>query len=515
VPPIIGEVAASARELAKRDLYFLARTVLGRVYPDLTEKTHRPICDFFVKKDPERAFLRQDTIKNRLLLYPRGHFKSSINICDCIQWMLCFPDVTMQLLGGTEELTERFVWEMKEHFLSNGDFRNLFPEFLPDGDTLGIKGEFTLPNRRKIRREPTMSVSTLQSAKASSHFDIQKGDDTVNEQNSKTAEMNQKIAKDWSHTKPLLNPGGYRELIGTLYDYSCHYGPIIDRYREGKLPGWKVLVAPSITPNPATGELWHENGILFPERFCIDSNLHPDKENLQQIWRDDPELFYAQYQNEPIGKEANQFPISVLKEHVISRQQVPSSANMVATWYLAFAKNRKTDFSVCALGAFDPNGNLYVIDLIRGRYTPAEIIQQLILSWRKWPVQRVGLAKKESTVLGPGLYARQLEQRISIPIDQMKDFSGDDQSNQIVSLSPLLEQHKLWFVSSCSYLQEAFMEFSRFPKYAMDDIPRAISRLLYYRAMGFRPDASQQPTEVVIGGAMTYGDGECGAGIVA
>jgi len=514
--PTLSEVSLSARERAKTDLYFLAKIVLGRVYPDLTEKTHKPICDFFVQKSLTRSFLRQDLTKNRLLLYPRGHFKSSINICDCIQWMLCFPNITIQLLAGIEELAERFVWEMKEHFLSNGDFRALFPEFIPQGDTFGTKGEFTVPNRTQIRREPTMSISTLKSVKAGSHFDLQKGDDTVNEINSATAELNKDVAKRWSHTKPLLNPGGYRELIGTLYDYSCHYGPVVDKYNEGTLLGWKVLIAPSITPNPETGDLWWEEGITFPERFCIDSNRDPDKENLQQIWRDDPELFYAQYQNEPLGKEATHFPIKMLRDHVIARGQVPSNATMVATWYLAFAKNRKTDYSVCALGAYDPNGNLYVIDIVRGRYSPSEIINQLIASWRKWPISRVGVEKKKLSMLGPGLHARQLEQRISIPIDPVKDQSAEEQNTQILSLSPLLEQNKLWFVSSCSFLNEAFMEFSRFPKYAMDDIPRAISLLLHYRAMGSRPDMQSQPIEMTIGGAMSYGDDPvCGAGIVA
>lgn len=508
-----SEVALSAAERGKTDLYFLAKTILGRVYPDLTEKTHKPVCDFFVQKSITRPFLRQDTIKNRLLLYPRGHFKSSINICDCIQWMLLFPDITMQLLSGTEELAERFVWEMKEHFINNGDFRSLYPDYVPYDPQFGVKGEFTIPNRKKIRREPTMSISTLKSVKAGSHYDLQKGDDTVNEINSTTAELNQDVGRRWRHTKPLLNPGGYRELIGTLYDYSCHYGPIVDQYREGTLRGWKVLIQPSIEPDES-GELWNEKGILFPERFCIDSNLHPDKENLQQIWRDDAELFYAQYQNEPLGKEATHFPLKLLKDHVISRQQVPSDCTMVCTWYLAFGKQRKSDFSVCALGAYDTRGNLYIVDILRGRFSPSDIIHNLIASWRKWPVTRVGMEKKKAGLLGPGLHARQIEQRITIPLDYIKDFSTEEQNTQILALSPLLQQNKLWFVSGSAFLNELFMEFSRYPKYAMDDIPRAISLLLYYRAMGFRPEISPQST-VEIGGAMTYGDGECGAGIVA
>lgn len=513
------EVAQSAAERGRTDLFFLSKIILGRVYPDLTEKTHGPICDFFVQKDPSKKFFLQDMIKNRLLLYPRGHFKTSINMCDCIQWMLCFPNITIQLLSGTEELTYRMVGELKEHFLSNGDFRSLYPRFVPpDGMVdFGTKGEFTVPTRTQIRREPTISISTIKSVKAGSHYDLQKGDDTVNEINSATAELNADVARRWSHTKPLLNPGGYRELIGTFYDYSCHYGPIVDRWREGTLRGWKVLIAPSLTPNPDTGELFWPGGVLFPERFCVDSNEHPEKENLQQIWRDDPELFNAQYQNEPLGKDAAQFPMNQLRGHVIQRRQIPPDTALVCSWFLAFTKKKKSDFSTCVLGGFDNLGNLYIVDIFRGRYTPSEIIDNLIYCWRKWPVMRVGLEQKKATaLLGPALHARQMEQRIIVPIDMQKEPTEEEMQNHVLSLSPLLLQNKLWFVSECSHLQELFLQFSRFPKFGFDDIPRAVARLLYYRAMGFRPEVAQQPQEFSLGGAMSYGEEPvCGAGIVA
>lgn len=513
------EVSASAAERGKTDLFFLAKVVLGRVYPDLTERTHKPICDFFVQKNPKKKFVVQDLIKNRLLLAPRGHFKTSINICDCIQWMLCFPNITMQLLSGTEELTYRMIGEMKEHFLSNGDFRMLYPDFVPrEGQSeFGKAGEFTLPNRTQIRREPTISISTIKSVKAGSHYDLQKGDDTVNEINSATAELNADVARRWSHTKPLLNPGGYRELIGTFYDYSCHYGPIVDRYRAGNLKGWSVLIQQSVSPNPETGETFWPDGILFPERFCVDANFDPEKENLQQIWRDDPELFNAQYQNEPIGREANQFPLEMLRAHVIGREQIPSSVTLFCAWDLAFGNKKRSDYSVCALGGFDPYGNLYVIDIKRGRFSPAEIIDQLIDSWKRWPVARVGVEKEKGTaLLGPGLHAKLQELRISMPMDLIPiKHTKDSVVNEILSLSPLLQQHKLWFASSCNYLSEMFTEFTRYPKFEHDDIPRAVSLLLFYRAMGFRPELQSPMEPVSIGGAMTYGDGECGAGIVA
>jgi hypothetical protein len=47
--------------------------------------------------------------------------------------MLAFPDITMVLFSGTEQLTARMVDEVKQHFLMNGDFREMYPGCGPYG----------------------------------------------------------------------------------------------------------------------------------------------------------------------------------------------------------------------------------------------------------------------------------------------------------------------------------------------------------------------------------------------
>lgn len=234
-----GYITSEAGERGKRDLWFLASSTLHRVYPDLIEAVHKPMCEFFVHKNPRQKWLLQDRVKNRLLLAPRGHFKTTINLCDIIQWMLAFPDITIVLFSGTEELTVRMVDEIKQHFLMNGDFREMYPGWVPQKNLsqFGESGSFTLPNRGQIRREPTLSVTTLKSTRAGSHYDVEKFDDVVTEQNSKTAVLITEINRQWSSTLPLLNPGGYRDVIGTLYTHECFYSPIIEHIRTGGRTG--------------------------------------------------------------------------------------------------------------------------------------------------------------------------------------------------------------------------------------------------------------------------------------
>src|SRR5919109_3045363 len=97
----------------KVDLFFLAHDILG--YDQLTEFTHRQLAEFFVQKDPSRGLYEQDEVKRRLLLFPRYGFKSTMNIADSIQWIICFPDVRILVLTGEKDLARGFVEEMQAH----------------------------------------------------------------------------------------------------------------------------------------------------------------------------------------------------------------------------------------------------------------------------------------------------------------------------------------------------------------------------------------------------------------
>jgi predicted phage terminase large subunit-like protein len=508
---------SAAGERGKRDLWFLASTVLKRVYPDLVEGLHKPLCQFFIKKNPRKPWLLQDSTKNRLLLAPRGHFKTTIDLCDIIQWMLAFPDITIALFSGTEPLTARMVDEIKQHFLMNGDFREMYPQWVPQAhlSEFGQKGSFTLPCRGQIRREPSLSITTLKSTRAGAHFDVQKFDDVVHEKNSITAVLNRETTRQWSSTLPLLNPGGYRDVIGTLYSYDCFYAPILEGQAKHGRQDWKILVESALKREPDQ-DLFRPEAILFPQRFCVDLNENPGKQNLQQIWRDDPDLFASQYMNDPLSLASDQFAIARLKAHQIDRRDIPATTNLYMTWDLAYSTADRSDYSVGVLGGYSPNGSLYIIDICRGRFRPAEIIEEIIKQYRRWPVVRVGIEKDQAAnMLAPGLEMRQRELGLYIPVDLIPvKLKGMHPEQQILALGPLLEQHKLWFCQSANHLEECFREFSRFPKYSHDDICRAVSLMNFYRHHGYRPELAPQPEPVQIGGAMVYGDGEIGAGIV-
>src|SRR6266436_6560685 len=116
-------LSCEVRRRSRSDLFWLSRYFLWGTNPAgidkpleenrITSEEHRFICDFFVKKDFAKTVADQDFFKNRLLLFPRGGMKSTIDVCDVAQWILNFPDIRVLFLTGADDLATGFVDELK------------------------------------------------------------------------------------------------------------------------------------------------------------------------------------------------------------------------------------------------------------------------------------------------------------------------------------------------------------------------------------------------------------------
>ena len=104
---IIAEKKAADRARAKTDKLFLATEVLGY---DFQEDVHQELFDQFIQYDDKLPWAQQSHIAKRMILWPRGHFKSTAVVVEIIQIILNFPDtlarVTYLLAIGRQKLTD-------------------------------------------------------------------------------------------------------------------------------------------------------------------------------------------------------------------------------------------------------------------------------------------------------------------------------------------------------------------------------------------------------------------------
>ena len=245
---------AKLRFLSQTNLFFLCH--LLESYNEVTINTHEEICNnFFVQKDPTftvfKDFANQYTeLKDRMLLVPRGGFKSSLNMADCIQWVICFPAITILILTGVYDLAGDFVGEIKRHFTleesgefdskkkalhsprkimdkvtgewSESMFQILFPEHCITPSE-GTMFEYQTP-AESDKKEPTVRAASIEQALSGSHFDILDLDDVVTNENSQTPDRMLKINKQIEINKAMMNPYGFFTIIGTWYDEADFYG---------------------------------------------------------------------------------------------------------------------------------------------------------------------------------------------------------------------------------------------------------------------------------------------------
>lgn len=455
------------------------------------------MCELFVQKDSSKSIAEQDAVKKRLLIWPRGHFKSTLDECDAVQWLLNFPDIRVNLMTGTLELAKRMIGNLKRHFQENVKLRALFPEYCaPQGKDFGTAFGFTLPNRKVTNlREPSVSVSTIESGKTGSHYDVIKCDDLVTEINSATQEQLQKVIDQFQYVWKLIEPYGYVDVIGTRYDHSDLYGFILDN-NDGD---WRTHMRKCWAQQP-DGSL----KLLFPERFTVDW--------LKQQRKANPYIFNCQYLNDPTPTDNQSFTPELIEGHTIPHAHIPRNGRVFITWDLGFSKKEYADFSVGAVGLYDELGRLFILDIDMGRFTPYELVQHFFSLLTKWRPSRVGIEKAGgSELLEPALahYAR--EHNIYLPLDWMPTHPGNRKIERIAGLEALLRQDKLFFSAAIPCRDELMKQFTRFPRYKHDDAPDAISMLLTYRSA---IDIAWPADQVEMGGVTVLPGSELlGAGI--
>ena len=133
------------REKCRTDYQYLSEA-MGY---DFVPEVHKELFDTFPKFDPAQLWATQQPIKKFLILWSRGHFKTTSVVVVIANIILNFPDIRILIMQGSKSITRNLLHEIKSHFTGeNPDsrIRDLFPEFCDD--RLGNEYHFTVPARR-------------------------------------------------------------------------------------------------------------------------------------------------------------------------------------------------------------------------------------------------------------------------------------------------------------------------------------------------------------------------------
>lgn len=522
------------RFLAQTNLYFLCKIL--EKYGNVTIGTHEDICNkFFVQKNPVfttfEKFANQYTdLKDRLLLVPRGGFKSSIDMADTVQYIINWSAITILILTGTLQLATDFVGEIKLHFTmeengvpdgktgktgygprqiqdkdsgewSHSMFQVLFPEHCtPPGE--GKQTEFQTPAGGD-EKEPSVRAASIEQALSGAHFCVMKLDDVVTNENSLTVDRIEKVNRQIGINRAMLHPYGMMDVIGTWYDDKDYYGKKIktelDYAEEEGLAAniqgsvdsgrfessvfmriylraawWlnqKAVKAGKIESEAKKEdyELW------FPERLTY--------EFLVKERKTDPDGFPIKYLNNPKQLSKVKFPRELLMRRTVPHTQLPPQGVIVTTVDTAYSTKSWADYTVI-LTSLIYGGRFYIINMVRGRFNEFDLPRVIAATAHKWKPKRIAIEDSVGVKwMGVELRREMNKLQISIPIEFVSLGLGSKAKAKAMKAKPvlrLLGDERMLFSNSCEGLEEIYTELEQFTGTsddAHDDIVSALSLL--------------------------------------
>ena len=522
------------RFLAQTNLFFLCMVL--EKYSDMTDheyvwtdgvmhNTHEEICnDFFVRKDPTKKTFKEFASKEnyheqkeRLLLVPRGGFKSSMNMADCVQWIICFPEVTILVLTGVLDLAKDFVGEIKSHFtLEDGGpnglfikkkslrprtmldgteslFQVLFPEHCIEKDD-GKSYEYQTPAVSMVEKECTVFAASIEQNLAGWHVGIMKLDDVVTNENSQTVDRIININKQVSINAAMLHPYGFFDKIGTWYDSSDTYGQdILNRKKfveeggsEAQFP-MKIYIRPAWWQNAearAQGKTSSEMGEGdYDYWFNIPENEHSlTFKFLQHKKKTDP-WFAIKYLNDPTQLHTIKFPRELLVRRTIPAAMLPNTGMIVTCVDTAYSTKSWADYTVI-MSALIYGGRFYIIDMKRGRYNEFELPAMIAATALQWKPRRICIEESVGVKwMGREAYREMDKLKVRVPIEWVSLGQGKKTKSKSEKAGPVynyLGQGKLLFLNSCPSLDELYDELSKFGTAASlhDDIVDVLAILV-------------------------------------
>lgn len=404
------------RKRAKNDLFFLASGPLE--YDLLSVGLHGDLC---------RWLARTRNRQYRLILLARGHYKSTLcTISEGIQMALpndaevqeypwnLGPNIKILLGHEKRESSALFLYEIAKAFTEKPLMLALFPECIPEPRRHRInKWEFELP-RTQHHKEPTFDTIGTGGAAQGRHYHRLKLDDLIGEEARESETVMKRSLRWFDNINSLLTRlkiDGW-DLIGTRWSYADIYDHAMkrygvekdtsvlideDEYREG-------LIAAYVRGAIEDGEP------VFGEEFTLEKF---------EVLRQNRLVWAAQYANNPKDSGLTEFDPAWLKYYNVAGQNLVvfdgESSRTVNKWDLdrvilvdpSVGESEGSDESGIVITGTDKQHNVYVLETIRKRLRPPELIDLILKKYTEYMPRLVSIEK----VTFSAVYRYWLEQK--------------------------------------------------------------------------------------------------------
>ncbi|MEV9402464.1 phage terminase large subunit [Klebsiella pneumoniae] len=177
-----------------------------------------------------------------------------------------------------------------------------------------------------------------------------------------------------------------------------------------------------------------------------------DVNDLLQLWEKDRYTFLSQYQQNPMALTGGIIDTSWFRTYTTlptlthRAVYVDTNSGKVEDWL---------DYTVFTLAGMGVDGNLYIIDVVRGRWDPEDLLKKAEEVWEKWrlsgsmrvmPLRHMAIEEKQA---GQGLITTlkkrsQTPGQLAIPVREIPRGTGQNKLVRCLNVIPQIKTGKVF-----------------------------------------------------------------------
>jgi len=247
---------------------------------------------------------------------------------------------------------------------------------------------------------------------------------------------------------------------------------ILTRWHDDDLAGRLLKAADN------NGEQWEV--VNYPARAEVDEEfrkageaLHKeryDEEALKRIEKAvGPRDWSALYQQNPVADDGDYFTRDMIQYFDYEDVDLDEMRYYCA-WDLAIGKRDRNDYTVGMVIGVDAEDNLYVVDVVRGKYDGFEIVERILDLYEEWRPSIIGIEKGHiEMALGPFLEKRVRERGLHEAYFKDLKTGRRDKEARARAIQGRMQQGMVYLPREEQFTGPLVAELLRFPNGIHDD----------------------------------------------
>lgn len=434
---------SQVRKKANKNLYYFCKEILG--YDLISPKPHQELA----------TFLQKEKNPKKLILLPRGAFKSTVITVGYAMWKLMNnPNERILISSETYAQSKTFLSAIKSHIEENDTFKAIYGD-QKKADSVWRQEEITVAGRTKVAREASISVSGVGQTRVGMHYDTIILDDVVSNNNINTPEQIKKIIDHYRLLLSILDPGKELIIVGTRYSFADLYGHILEEEKDT----FATLIRACYDQD---GKLY------FPSRLTK-SFLEAQRKS------QGASHFANQYLNLPVDTDSAIFRTDWLRYF----REPPRDLNMFLLIDPASTENKHSDFTGINIVGVDPENNMFVIESINNKSSIGDMVKLVFEKVEEYNIHKSGCVALEINAnqnTFQYIFAEEMNKRnFFFPITELKPNSLRSKAARIKALQPWFENGKVYYRKSQT---ELIHQTTMYPRTRHDDLIDSLANIL-------------------------------------